>query len=57
MGVSGQTFVGSVGIYGTYDISIQGHALINYIISVNKLNGLAGYTAASQLCNYNYSAK
>ena len=57
MGVSGQTFVGSVGIYGTYDISIQGCALINYITSVNKLNGLADYTAASQLGNYNYSAK
>ena len=36
--------IGSVGIYGTYDISIWGRALINYVTSVIKLNGLAGYS-------------
>ena len=41
--------LGSVGIYGTYDISIWGRVLINYVTSVIKLNGLAGY---SQLTNY-----
>ena len=35
---------GSVGIYGTYDISIWGRVLINYVTSVIKLNGLAGYS-------------
>ena len=42
---------GSVGIYGTYGISIWGRALINYVTFVIKLNGLADYTVASQLGN------
>ena len=42
---------GSVGIYGTYDISIRGRVLIKYVTSMIKLNGLTGYTVASQLGN------
>ena len=45
------SIVGSVGVYGTYDILIRGRALIKYVTSAIKLNGLAGYTVAIQLGN------